>query len=48
MNSKLLDSQIATLEIPKDALRIEVDSEPVEIVDRILEKIPLAHSAGSK
>jgi len=48
MNSKLLDSQIATLEIPKDALRIEIDSEPGVIVDRILEQVPLAQAAKSK
>ncbi len=48
MNSKLLDSQIATLEIPKDALRVEIDSEPEEIVERILEQVPLAQTAKSK
>ncbi len=48
MNSKLLDSQIATLEIPKDALRVEIDSEPEEIVERILEQVPLAHATKSK
>jgi gluconokinase len=46
MNSKLLDSQIATLEIPKDALRIEIDSEPEGIVERILEQVPLARPTG--
>src|SRR5215469_7445175 len=48
MNSKLLDSQIATLEIPKDALRIEIDSEPEVIVERILEQVPLAQAGKSK
>jgi len=48
MNSQLLDSQIATLEIPKDALRIEVDREPEQIVDQILRQIPLAQTAKSK
>jgi|SRR5215469_6260782 len=48
MNSKLLESQIATLEIPKDALRIEVDREPEQIVDQILQQIPLAQTAKSK
>lgn len=46
MNSKLLDSQIATLEIPKDALRITVDREPEQIVDKILQQVPLANRAG--
>lgn len=48
MNSKLLDSQIATLEIPKDALRVEIDGEPEEIVERVLEQVPLAPAAKSK
>jgi gluconokinase len=48
MNSGLLESQIATLEIPKDALRIEVDREPEPIVEQILEQIPLAQPAKSK
>jgi len=48
MNSALLDSQFATLELPKDALRIEVDREPEQIVDQILEQIPLAQVAGKK
>jgi gluconokinase len=37
MNPKLLDSQFATLEPPKEALRIENDSAPAEVVDQILE-----------
>jgi gluconokinase len=48
MNPKLLDSQIATLEIPKEALRVEIDSEPEEIVERILVQVPLAQAAKSK
>jgi len=36
MNPKLLDSQLATLEPPVDALRVVNDKPPVEIVDEIL------------
>jgi gluconokinase len=41
MNAKLLDSQLATLEIPDDALRIVNDRSPDEIVDQILAQIAL-------
>ncbi|WP_263365301.1 gluconokinase [Edaphobacter bradus] len=41
MNSSLLDSQLATLELPKDALRIVNDRSPEAIVNQILEHIPL-------
>jgi gluconate kinase len=47
MNSSLLDSQFATLEMPKDAIRIEIDQEPEGIVEKILQKIPLAQRRGS-
>jgi gluconokinase len=36
MNPKLLDSQLATLEVPQDALRLVNDKTPDEIVDEIL------------
>ena len=39
MNAKLLDSQLATLELPKDALIIENDRTPDEVVAEILKKI---------
>jgi gluconokinase len=39
MNPKLLESQLATLEKPKDALIVVNDKAPNEIVDEILEKI---------
>jgi gluconokinase len=39
MNPNLLDSQLATLEMPQDALRIENDRAPEQVVDEILEKI---------
>jgi gluconokinase len=39
MNPALLDSQLATLEIPKDALVIENDRSPEEIVQQILSRI---------
>ena len=37
MNSSLLDSQLATLESPADALRITNDRTPDAVVDEILE-----------
>lgn len=36
MNPKLLDSQLATLEVPADALRLVNDKSPDEMVDQIL------------
>jgi len=39
MNSALLDSQFATLELPKDALCIVNDKPPKEIVDEILKQV---------
>ena len=39
MNPNLLDSQIATLEMPKGALCIENDREPEQVVDEILSKL---------
>lgn len=39
MNPKLLESQINTLEPPKDAVRIVNDRSPEEVVDRILQKL---------
>lgn len=41
MNPMLLDSQIATLEVPKDALRIVNDRTPEEIVQQILSQVHL-------
>jgi gluconokinase len=38
MNPKLLESQLATLEKPKDALTVENDKSPDAVVDEILEK----------
>lgn len=39
MNPKLLESQLETLEPPKDALRIVNDRSPKEIVSQILEYV---------
>lgn len=39
MNPKLLESQLATLEKPTDAIRIVNDREPDEIVSQILARI---------
>jgi gluconokinase len=39
MNPKLLDSQLATLEPPVDALRVVNDKTPTEIVDEILKQL---------
>jgi gluconokinase len=41
MNAKLLESQLATLEIPEGALRVVNDRSPEETVDQILAQIPL-------
>ena len=46
MNPKLLDSQFATLEPPKDALHVMNDRPPAKIVDQILEHVSL--SAGGR
>jgi gluconokinase len=40
MNAKLLESQLATLEVPEDALRIMNDRAPEEVVSQILAQIP--------
>ena len=39
MNAKLLDSQLATLEPPVDALRVVNDRPPEEVVEEILQHI---------
>jgi gluconokinase len=39
MNPKLLESQLATLEMPKDALRVVNDRPPEEIVSQILSQV---------
>ena len=44
MSAKLLESQLATLEVPEDALRIVNDRSPKEIVDQILAQIPVPKS----
>jgi gluconokinase len=41
MNPKLLDSQIATLEPPADALRVENDKTPEQVVEEILQHVSL-------
>jgi len=41
MNPKLLDSQLATLETPDDAIRIVNDRPPDKIVDQIVAKLHL-------
>jgi gluconokinase len=39
MNSNLLESQLATLEVPENALRVVNDKAPTVIVDEILEYV---------
>jgi gluconokinase len=46
MNPKLLESQLATLEPPKDALRIVNDRAPEEIVSQILEHVSLVQKSS--
>jgi gluconokinase len=41
MNPDLLDSQIATLEPPEDALRVTNDGTPEQVVDQILQHVSL-------
>jgi len=45
MNPNLLASQIATLEPPKDALRVDNDAAPEQVVDQILQHISLTANA---
>ena len=42
MNPNLLNSQIATLEPPKDALRMADDGTPDQVVDQILQHVSLS------
>jgi gluconokinase len=44
MSAKLLESQLATLEIPSDAVRVLNDRSPKETVDQILAQISLGKS----
>lgn len=46
MNPKLLDSQLATLEDPKDALHVEVDRSPEEVVGDILHGLGIQPEAA--
>jgi gluconokinase len=49
MNPNLLDSQLATLEPPKDALRVENDSTPEQAVNQILQHVSLtANTQGQE
>jgi gluconokinase len=48
MNPKLLDSQLATLEMPSDALRIVNDRSPEEIVSQILAHISPVQELSAK
>lgn len=41
MNPKLLDSQLATLEVPKAALKVSVEGVPAEAVDHIIAALHL-------
>lgn len=48
MNPNLLDSQIATLEPPTDALRVADDGTPDQVVDQILQHVSLSAGPGQK
>ena len=48
MNPKLLDSQFATLEPPKDALRVVNDKAPEQVVDEILHHVALTKDGAGK
>lgn len=45
MNPQLLESQFKTLEPPADAVRVQNDRSPDEVVESILKKIPNAPTA---
>lgn len=47
MPPTLLDSQLATLEVPVDAVAVPVDGTPVELVDRILAALPALSPGGT-
>jgi gluconokinase len=47
MNPTLLDSQFATLEMPKDAVRVVNDRAPEAVVDEILDKVKTAGAASA-
>lgn len=47
MNPRLLDSQFATLEIPKNGLKIENDKPPAQVVDEILKHVALGVEKGA-
>ncbi len=46
MNSHLLDSQFATLEEPKDAIKVTNDRQPDAVVDEILRREHLSPTEG--
>jgi gluconokinase len=46
MNPGLLDSQLATLEVPSDAWSISVAGSPEEAVEEILARLPIRPSRG--
>ena len=48
MNPNLLNSQIATLEPPADALRVTDDGTPDQVVDEILQYVSLSAEAGQE
>lgn len=48
MNPNLLDSQIATLETPKNALRVVNDRAPEQVVSEILSKISQQQQPSTK
>ena len=45
MNASLLDSQLATLEVPENAVHISVTGTPAEAVDAILAKLGVTATA---
>ncbi len=47
MNPALLDSQLATLEIPDDALDVSVVGTPEQSVEQIMEKLGLAQKPAN-
>ena len=48
MNPALLDSQLATLEVPSDAIRVDANQTPSATVDAIMKQLDLTVSLDKK
>jgi gluconate kinase len=48
MNPALLDSQLATLEVPSDAIHVDANQAPSATVDAILKQLDLTDLTDKK